>query len=192
LKKCSRCGKVQSVDSFHRETRSLDGLHSWCKSCANERRREAFAASEQVRERKRRNGRTWYASNRSAHCRMARNSTLKRKYGITVEEYEFFLSTQGGGCGLCGSPEPKGKGCFHIDHDHATGRVRGVLCHHCNTQLGAYEKMLRAHGAAALESWMSRDPLQRVVEDAVDTKGCAKVYAQGDESKSEKAVCGRR
>lgn len=46
------------------------------------------------------------------------------------------LEKQGGGCGICGDTEPTTKRPWHIDHDHETGKVRGVLCHHCNVGIG--------------------------------------------------------
>lgn len=67
-----------------------------------------------------------------------RNSELIRKYGITLSQYEGILASQGGACSICGTSEPKGRGSFNVDHDHVTGRVRALLCHHCNTGLGAF------------------------------------------------------
>lgn len=52
----------------------------------------------------------------------------RRKYGVF--DYTFLLERQGGGCAGCGS-KPNGK-MLLIDHDHETGRVRGLLCHPCN------------------------------------------------------------
>jgi hypothetical protein len=45
------------------------------------------------------------------------------------------LEKQGGVCAVCGGP-PLGKGRYHVDHDHVTGHVRGLLCHKCNVALG--------------------------------------------------------
>ncbi|MBM3661163.1 MAG: hypothetical protein FJW95_16895 [Actinobacteria bacterium] len=45
------------------------------------------------------------------------------------------LEAQGGGCAICGRPEPEG-GSLHVDHDHETGAVRGLLCFRCNGALG--------------------------------------------------------
>jgi hypothetical protein len=53
--------------------------------------------------------------------------------GITDDEYAGMLAEQGGGCAICGAP-PKTRR-LHVDHDHKTGRVRGLLCHRCNRAL---------------------------------------------------------
>jgi predicted nucleic acid-binding Zn ribbon protein len=59
-----------------------------------------------------------------------------RAYGITAEWYAETLITQGNACAICRDTEPGGKGGWHVDHDHATGKVRGLLCHGCNIALG--------------------------------------------------------
>ena len=53
--------------------------------------------------------------------------------GVTDAEYDRLLAAQGGGCAICGNP-PKTRR-LHVDHDHKTGRVRGLLCHRCNRAL---------------------------------------------------------
>ena len=63
-----------------------------------------------------------------------RRNTLRKKYGITPEEYEFLLHKQKGVCKGCGNP-PNGKR-LSVDHDHKTGKVRGLLCNHCNIAIG--------------------------------------------------------
>lgn len=62
-----------------------------------------------------------------------REHWLRRAYGITSEQYDAMLAAQGGVCAICKS-EPK-KNRLHVDHDHDTGRVRGLLCVACNSRL---------------------------------------------------------
>jgi hypothetical protein len=60
---------------------------------------------------------------------------LKRKYGITIEQFDQMLTAQSGACAICRSLPAQGKS-LHVDHCHSTGRVRGLLCHQCNWYLG--------------------------------------------------------
>jgi hypothetical protein len=64
-----------------------------------------------------------------------RKSHLKRTFGITLDDYDRMLQEQGGGCALCGRP-PRPDIALHVDHEHATGRMRGLLCFRCNNALG--------------------------------------------------------
>jgi hypothetical protein len=67
-----------------------------------------------------------------------RRSHLKRKYGITLEQYDEMLQAQGGGCGICGVAPPS-RSSLHVDHDHRTGRIRGLLCFRHNNALGDFD-----------------------------------------------------
>ena len=60
---------------------------------------------------------------------------LKRKYGMSLADYNQMLATQNGKCKICGRVLKEGKGT-HVDHNHTTGNVRGLLCHNCNLILG--------------------------------------------------------
>ena len=81
---------------------------------------------------------------------------LQSLYGLTIERYGEILEEQGGGCAICGTTDPVGRRAtrtdeqiyFHVDHDHETGLVRGLLCMECNTGLGKFrdepERLLNA------------------------------------------------
>ncbi len=71
---------------------------------------------------------------RNKKKRMARrNRYLLRTYGITLKDYDQMVLAQNG-CAICGR-KYKYKN-YQIDHDHKTGRIRGLLCRRCNTSLG--------------------------------------------------------
>jgi Recombination endonuclease VII len=74
----------------------------------------------------------------------ARN--LEREYGLSVEEYDVLLEVQNGVCAICKRPErrinnkSKKLQALSVDHDHNTGRIRGLLCNNCNWGLGWFER----------------------------------------------------
>lgn len=77
------------------------------------------------------------------------------KYDITPAEFDALFAAQGEKCAICLSPEPTNKG-WHLDHDHATGQARGVLCHPCNVALGfMQDDASRLRSAAA---YLERPP----------------------------------
>lgn len=80
-----------------------------------------------------------YKADGTLHDRM-RAYSLKKKYKLTVEAYDRLFESQGRQCGICGIAEVKRAASWHVDHCHETGKVRGILCHVCNTKLGWYEK----------------------------------------------------
>lgn len=68
-------------------------------------------------------------------CRWAlRDDKMRYKYGIGADDFDTLLDSQGGVCAACGDAETTQR--FRLDHDHTSGEVRGVLCHHCNVALG--------------------------------------------------------
>ena len=78
--------------------------------------------------------RKWRAADPARYKALALKSRLKLSYGLTVEQYEALVSAQGGLCAICASDG--GGRRLAVDHCHATGKVRGLLCLNCNTALG--------------------------------------------------------
>jgi Recombination endonuclease VII len=80
----------------------------------------------------------WYRN----HPQSAKHTTISKRYGLGVREYEALLKAQGGKCAICRQPE---RATYHgrvrrlaIDHDHHTDRIRGLLCSNCNAALGHF------------------------------------------------------
>ena len=68
------------------------------------------------------------------NARTQRKAVLKKKYGLTFESYFQILEKQNGRCAICRQPIK-----LHVDHDHRTGKVRGLLCSNCNMALGSFK-----------------------------------------------------
>lgn len=115
-KSCARCKATLPADQFQRG--EAGGLHSWCKPCIREYARLRRLAPEMLqRERETR----WRAQGIDA----------------TWDDYQRMIIAQGGACAICRRREPDRT--FAIDHDHATGKPRGVLCLQCNSGIGMLE-----------------------------------------------------
>ena len=97
---------------------------------------------------------TMYAWTRSEQGSIScRNSRLKYRYGITLDEYNEMLKNQNGVCAICKLSE-KDKN-LAVDHDHITGQVRGLLCRDCNESIGKFKhsfEILR-NAASYLEAY---------------------------------------
>lgn len=72
-------------------------------------------------------------NNRSYDAKKKRNYNLKRRYGISSDEFDALFKRQGSKCGICQRTDAKQYVC---DHDHTTGAVRGILCRNCNSGIG--------------------------------------------------------
>lgn len=73
-------------------------------------------------------------ANREKINHIQRFAHIKRKYGISEKDYTQMVASQSNKCALCGRPPRKNR--LSIDHDHKTGKIRGLLCAPCNRALG--------------------------------------------------------
>jgi hypothetical protein len=111
----------------------------------------AYFRSEAARKRKNAKRVEWNAANRDRQREINVKAHLKRYHGLTPEDYARMLDAQNGVCAICEEP-PQGKkhcGKLHVDHDHATGVIRALLCADCNRAIGLFrESPARARKAA--------------------------------------------
>lgn len=98
------------------------GLNSWCRKCVGKYHSE-------FRSKK-------FVNGRNLHDHYALTRLLK-PFGMSVEMYDTILQSQGGLCAICRNPEKQsGKRRLSIEHCHATGKFRGLVCNSCNSILG--------------------------------------------------------
>ena len=74
-----------------------------------------------------------------SRSQLDRQASRAYKYGLEPEQYKEMHKAQQGKCAIC-KEEPKTKRGLHVDHDHETGKVRGLLCHGCNVALGSFKE----------------------------------------------------
>lgn len=131
-KKCSRCHVVKELSEFKTNKRNKDGHGSYCKKCGNLMTKDwKLRNSDKVKSARK----TWYIDHKQSELSKAKAYSLLWRYGLTPEEYIEILVSQGGVCKICGNP-PSGRFSLSVDHDHETGKVRGLLCGNCNFAIG--------------------------------------------------------
>jgi len=106
---CPDCQRMLPLEDFGRNRASRDGYTSYCKPCHNAKGKQTYIRL--------------YGSTREYH--------LRRRYGIGQADVDRMLVEQDNKCSGCDRPDPE-----HVDHDHATAQVRGMLCSNCNQALG--------------------------------------------------------
>lgn len=93
------------------------------------------------------------ANRRRDPAKVKEHNWRNQGINLTAAEYGHILAAQRGRCAICHSCDPKDRrGWFHVDHDHATGRVRGLLCSQCNLTLPLVERGLTRAAEAYLEA----------------------------------------
>lgn len=127
---CTLCGEVKPPEAFSLLKKTGRRM-TRCKPCAAAVAKEWRRQNpEKAREHKRRY-RQGKGKKSEAHRR--------QRYGLTLEDVELLIAAQGGVCAICGEDVSAHNGCAtHVDHDHTTGKVRGILCRLCNPALGAF------------------------------------------------------
>lgn len=118
-KMCIHCKTVMAIDEFHINIDSKDRHDSVCRQCAKKKMGK------------------WYIKNKG----YTRNYGLRRRYGITSDEYNEILNLQNGVCKICKNKErvvdkrTNTIKALAVDHNHTTGRIRGLICQKCNTTI---------------------------------------------------------
>jgi hypothetical protein len=157
MKTCNKCGVEQPLENFYKAAGTRDGHRGECRACFRKRAQERYP---EVRDQAIARAKKWREDNidrfRDNQRRMratpeykqkSREYHLNKKYGLTPADYERMLAEQGGGCAICGRP-PRDDISLHVDHDHATGAIRGLTCFRCNNALGDFDDDLHRLEAA--------------------------------------------
>lgn len=132
MKTCTCCkqNKPATTEYFFKQGGDRTDLQSQCRVCITLKKREYRNKNPHIH---RKASKKWTDNNKVPIY----FKWTERKYNITKREYETFWKKQGGLCKICSSPF-EGVKRPAVDHDHVTGKVRGLLCSKCNAGLGQF------------------------------------------------------
>jgi len=118
---CKTCKQEKAVSAFPKRVGYKDGIRPNCVDCHKEYQ----------------NGSHHKHKHKHPHVyEEDKDRKLKKTYGIGYAEYLTMLEVQNGCCAICGTNDTGNRKAFHVDHCHATGKIRGLLCGNCNSGIG--------------------------------------------------------
>lgn len=150
---CTSCQQTKPLADFYLRQKEPPLYKTRCKAC-HDARQKNYALTDRGKETRRKAYARWRDDNLDLARKLSREGNraarerdprrfksyeLKAAYGITIDEYDALLATQGGVCAICKAQEPRGMGVFHVDHCHSSLKVRGLLCNSCNAGLGQFK-----------------------------------------------------
>lgn len=143
MKTCPKCGiEKESSEFYNRSGTRSHQLRSYCRAC--EKPRSAAASRE------------W----RKKNPEKSKDADLRKVYGITLQDKLNMLSSQAKKCAACGASWHGNKRYkdsetgWLVDHDHKTGKIRGLLCDPCNRTIGQAKEDL--HRLVSLTAYLTR------------------------------------
>ena len=135
MKACPKCAGLKPVEAFPLERKGLPQRRATCRACVKDKNRIYYEANKERVLAK--NAEYIRSADPLELETMRRRWKMQSKYGLTLDDYDSMFDAQGGVCAVCKQPEHKRR--LAVDHCHATGKVRGLLCFSCNSTLGKLE-----------------------------------------------------
>lgn len=133
-KACSRCGVTKPMDEFYNDSRSPNRKQPRCKECQKELSRSWWKRNgKESYQNHKKQQRAWRKANQSRYAARERAYHLRRKYNMTEADFQALVLKQEQKCACCGTVSE-----LVIDHCHARGVVRELLCQPCNKGLGCF------------------------------------------------------
>lgn len=154
MRLCPKCKTEKEIDEFYNDKNRKDKHSCWCKECCKKSSSKNKNGKNYPESRKK-----WYENNpnynnkyreknrdkinkrtrdwNKKYPEKRKNTDLKYSYGLTLIEFNELLAKQDNRCAIC-SNLIKGRN-IHTDHNHITGKVRGLLCKNCNLGIGLFK-----------------------------------------------------
>ena len=142
---CRYCSVEKPLSDFYKSSRNKTGHQYECKECMKKRVKESRSKNP---EKYKAYARSWRIAHRDSDKNSARKFRYKNLYGMSIQDYDKMLEKQGGCCMICKEHHTDHATRLHVDHDHNTGKVRGLLCRRCNMLLGVVDDDVNLLGFA--------------------------------------------
>jgi hypothetical protein len=157
IRMCYKCKIEKPITDFNKNQNDKFGFNSICRDCQkiykrewvklNKKKISKYMQDYRKNHSKKLNkmNKAWRNSHTEHLKKYRNNQDIKFLYNITREEYNNILNKQNGVCAICGNQEIIIHGVtkqimkLSVDHNHKTGKVRGLLCGHCNKALGGFK-----------------------------------------------------
>jgi hypothetical protein len=139
-KVCTNCKQTKSPTEFSKQKTTKDGLKCRCKACDKENRESNLTYHKEYYETRATKSKKYNKRDPNLSAKeINRNNHLMYKYKITQDDYNKMFEEQKGCCLICNKHQNKVDKPLNIDHSHASGKVRGLLCWECNVALGKFK-----------------------------------------------------
>ena len=141
-KRCSCCKQIKNVTEFSKSDKFKSGYVCVCRECVSKKNKEY---SDKHKKQKIITNKKYYSNNIETIKDNNRRNHLRRTFQLLPEDYDKLLEEQGGVCAICGGKSGPYSNLEHrlpslcVDHNHKTGKIRGLLCHRCNIWISGVE-----------------------------------------------------
>jgi hypothetical protein len=127
FKVCSNCGEIKLLEDFYNDKKVIIKRASRCKKCVKQKNL------------------VWINNNKEKYLDYQQSWKFQTRYNISLNDFNKLLKKQNGVCAICGKPELSTNGKdkirkLSVDHNHVTGKVRGLLCGSCNLGFGSFKE----------------------------------------------------
>lgn len=160
MRTCYVCKQEKPLEDFGKKARANNPearayvcktcnytqVTAWRKKNPEKHLAQVMRHREKYPDQQRARGRKW----NHLHPEYVHANGLKQRYNLPLGEYQKILDAQNGTCAICKAPTPghPRQTNFSVDHNHTTNQIRGLLCHSCNTGIGAFKDSIEILRAA--------------------------------------------
>jgi len=156
MKTCANCHQIKSFLDFNKDKSIKDGHQTQCRECRKQYSNPEYDKIYHLKNKEKRNqqGKEYNILNNERQKELKRldykqnkskykNYTLKKTFGITLEQYHKIFDQQNGCCAICQKHQKEFKRALAVDHCHKTKIIRGLLCGNCNTGIGKLKDSIK-------------------------------------------------